>query len=95
MIFDQKLTKFEPKCSGPGFFVEIRARPKIWRLVSTKRKILRLVSTRRQVLTDIVKISERVVSDNLAGPAAAASVRTGILYHIDVRTPHARGMFGE
>ena len=57
--------------------MEILAWPKIWRLVSTKRKILRLVSTRRQVLTDIVKISERVASDNLAGPAARASVWTG------------------
>ena len=74
----QNLTKFEPKCSGPAFFVEIRARPKIWRLVSTKRKILRLVSTRRQVLTDIVKIGERVVRQ--AAPAAArAIVRTGSL----------------
>ena len=30
-----------------------------------------------------------------AEPAAAASVWTRILYHIDVRTPHARGMFGK
>ena len=30
-----------------------------------------------------------------APAAATASVWTGILYHIDVRTPHARGMFGE
>ena len=30
-----------------------------------------------------------------APPAAMASVRTGSRYHIDVRTPHARGMFGE
>ena len=57
IILNRKLTKFEPKCSGPGFFVEIQARPKIWRLVSTKRKILRLVSTRRQVLTDMVKFA--------------------------------------
>ena len=64
MTFDQQLTKFELKCSGPGFFVEIRARPKIWRLVSTKRKILRLVSTRRQVLTGMCQICERVVSGN-------------------------------
>ena len=67
-IFCQNLSKFEAKCSGPAFFVEIQARPKIWRLVSTKRKILRLVSTRRQVLTDIVKNSERVVSDNPRNP---------------------------
>ena len=89
------MSKFEPKCAGPAFFVEIRAWPKIWRVVLTKRKILRLVSTRRQVFTDIAKISERVVSDNVAGPAAAAIARTGSLYHMDVRTPHARGMFGE
>ena len=38
---------------------------------------------------------ERVASDTIGRPAAAASVRTSILYHIDVRTPHARGMFGE
>ena len=30
-----------------------------------------------------------------AEPAARASEWTGILDHIDVRTPHARGMFGE
>ena len=30
-----------------------------------------------------------------APPVPAASVWTAILYHIDVRTPHARGMFGE
>ena len=30
-----------------------------------------------------------------AEPVARASEWTGILYHIDVRTPHARGMFGE
>ena len=30
-----------------------------------------------------------------ARPAATASEWTGILCHIDVRTPHARGMFGE
>ena len=94
MIFGQFFSKFDPKCSGPAFFVESLARPKIWRLVSTKRKILRLVSTRRQVLTDIVKISERVVSDkrrNLRRERAYGPV----LFHIDVRTPHARGMFGE
>ena len=55
-IFDQILSRFEPKCSGPLFFVEIRAGPKIWRLFSTKRKILRLVSTRRQVLADVCHV---------------------------------------
>ena len=30
-----------------------------------------------------------------AQPAARASEWTGILYHIDARTPHARSMFGE
>ena len=56
-IFDRNLSKLKPKCSGPAFFVEILARPKIWRLVSTNRTILRLVSTRGQVLTDIVKLA--------------------------------------
>ena len=93
-IFGQNLSKFEAKCSGPAFFVEIQARPKIWRLVSTKRKILRLVSTRRQVLTDIVKISERVVSDKPRQPRQQRAYGP-VLYHMDVRTPHARGMFGE
>ena len=93
-IFGQNLTKTEPKCSGPGFFVEIRARLKMWRLVSTKRKILRLVSTRRQVLTDMCEICERVVSGN---PRQRRRERASgpVLYHIDVRTPHARGMFEE
>ena len=57
LIFDHKMTKFEPKCSGPGFFVEIRARPKIWCLVSKKRKIVRLVSTRRQVLAGVCQFA--------------------------------------
>ena len=72
----------------------ILAQPKMWCLVLTKRKILRLVSTRRQVLTDIVKISERVVSGK---PRERRQERASgpVLYHMDVRTPHARGMFGE
>ena len=52
------------KCYAAAFFVEILARPKIWRLISTKCKNLRLVSTRRQVLTGMCQICERVVSGN-------------------------------
>ena len=76
--------KIGPKCSGPAFFVEILARPKIWRLVST----------RRQVLTGMCQICERVVSDNPRNPRRQRAPGP-VLYHIDVRTPHARGMFGE